>query len=67
MTIETVENNHSFNMDELLTYLLREAENRRKLAVANMRTNPERSERESAMETHYRRFYQAAIHYRNQD
>ena len=62
--IETIEGNHSYNLDELLNYLLREKESRLELSVANTRSNPAQSNRELAMADHYRRFYDAARHYR---
>ena len=61
--IETEEGNHSLNMDELLTYLVREKRNRIDLAIANAR-DVDRSQREQAMADHYQRMYDAAAHYR---
>lgn len=61
--IETVDGEHSNNFDELLNYLDREMKSRRELAGANFK-NKERFDHEMKMADHYRRFYQAAIHYR---
>jgi len=61
--IETVQDNHSYNMDELLSYLLREMESRDSLAAANIKNN-DRYKREMKMSTHYRRMYEAAKFYR---
>jgi hypothetical protein len=62
--IETEDGNHSYNMDELLTYLRNEAKSRHDLAVCNCVVNPELSSRDSAMEINYMRMYEAAIYYR---
>lgn len=62
--IETADGEHSSNFDELLNYLDREMKSRRELAIANCK-NEERSNNEMKMADHYRRFYQAAMHYRH--
>ena len=62
--IETIEDNHSWNMDELLSYLLREKEQRYSLWAANEERNPERAKREKQMSEHYQRMYEAARFYR---
>jgi len=62
--INTSEGNHTKNFNELLDYLAREMNARGDLAIATMQSNPERSARESAMETHYRRMYEAAKAYK---
>ena len=64
--IETIEGDHSFNMDELLTYLLKAKNSQHDLSVANMELKPAQSKRHSAMELHYRRMYEAALHYRRE-
>jgi hypothetical protein len=63
MTIETVGNDHSANMDELLIYLITEAQSRQDLAHAYIEDS-DRYKRESDMALHYERMYEAAKFYR---
>lgn len=62
--IVTTDGEHSENFDELFDYLCREHMSRKELAGANSR-NKERFAHEMKMADHYRRFYEAAIHFRN--
>ena len=64
--IETIEGEHSNNMDELLNYLIRKHESRYELWVANGGTKgkEEMSKQDLKMSEDYRRMYEAARFYR---
>ena len=64
--IETIEGEHSNNMDELLNYLIKKQEWRYKLWVANGGTKgkEEMSKQDLKMSEDYRRMYEAARFYR---
>ena len=62
--LTTIEGNHSYNLDELLTFLKEEKGVRWWIAVANANKNKAIYERESAASDNYQRMYDAAQHYR---
>lgn len=64
MGFKTIEDDHSHNMDELLTYLCQEQDSRKSLSIANLTLNPDRSKSEQVASEGYRRMYLAARHYR---
>lgn len=62
--IETVEGDHSFNFDELLTQLSSRADQYKEMAADNWNKAIATDYKEA--EAHYRRMYEAARFYRQQ-